>query len=137
MAHPFEVEQVELLAEVDVIQRLEVEIAGLVPAATHFEIGLIVRPDGSLRVREVGNRSQDRVGFGQCAVQLDLRRRSLLAQAAALFLAGLALGGILRLADRLADFIGLPIQVVERGLMFPAIGLQGDETIDVGFRAAI
>ena len=69
-------------------------------------------------------------------VELGLRGGRLLAQFAAFVLAGFALGGVLGLADRLADFVRLAIQLVDFGLLGLALVFQRDEPRDVGLRAA-
>ena len=87
-------------------------------------------------MRQVGDRPQDRVGSRRPRVQLGLGRGRLFAQRAALGLAGFALGGVLGLADRLADFVGLAVQFVDFDLPGFALGFQFDEPRHVGLRAA-
>ena len=61
----------------------------------------------------------------------------MLAQPAAFGFAGFALGRVFRLADRLADLVGLAIQFVGLGLLRLALGFECDEPGDIGLRAAI
>ena len=106
-------------------------------AAAEFEIRLIVGADRGGGMREVRNCPQDRCRLRSASsVELGFGGGGLLAQAAAFGLAGLALGGILGLADRLADFVGLAIQFLDLGLLGFALGFERDEPRDVGLRAA-
>ena len=88
-------------------------------------------------MREIRNRPQDGVRLFDDPLQLRLDRSGQFAQPAPFGLAGFALGGVLRLADRLAHVVGLAVQLIEFGLLGLAIGLEGDELIDVGLRAAV
>ncbi len=132
----FEVDQVEPLGQLDVVERFEVELGRLVRAAADFQVRLVVGPQRRVGVRHVGDRSQDGVRLGGQAVELELGLRRFFAQGAAFGLAGFALGGVLGLADRLADFVGAAIELVDLGLHPLAFGFQRDEPAHVGRRAA-
>ena len=89
-------------------------------------------------MRQVGDRAQDARRLSAVnASSSACSGRRLLAQLAAFVLAGFALGGVLGLADRLADLVGLAVQVVDFGLLGLALGLNGDELIDVSMGAAL
>ncbi len=47
-----------------------------------------------------------------------------------------ALGGVLRLADRLGQFVRLAVELLDLGLQRLSLAVQGHESIDVGLRAA-
>ena len=66
---------------------------------------------------------------------LDLGR--LFAQAAAFFLAGLALGGVFGLADRLGDLVGLAVELFELALQGLPLVFQLDEAVDVDLGVAV
>ena len=72
----------------------------------------------------VGSRSTSAASWSSSA----WRWRLLLAQLAAFFLAGLALGRVLGLADRLGDLVRLAVQLLDLdSASFPPPGLQFDE----------
>ena len=68
----FEIHQFELLAQIDVIQRFEVELWHRRFPATNFQVRLVVRSDRSIGVSHIRNRSLDRVHFRSDCVQLHL-----------------------------------------------------------------
>ena len=82
-----EIDQVKPLAQFDVIQRLEIEHRQRRLAAEEFQIGLIVRAQRGVGMREVGNRALNRLLLGSDAIELLLDLAGPLAEAAALFLA--------------------------------------------------
>ena len=71
------------------------------------------------------------------AVQLGLDLGRLLAELAAFFLAGLALGRVLGFADRLRHLVGLLVELVDPGLFRLPLGFERQETIDVDLHAAV
>ena len=127
-----EIDQVELLAQRDVIERLEIELRLRGLAAANFEVRLIVGAQRSVGMRHVGDRALDGVHLGQHRVEFGLRRRGLLAELPAFILAGFAFGGVFGLADRLRDLVGLLVQLVDFGLLVAALRVQGDELVDIG-----
>ncbi len=61
---PLEIEQSELFAQFDVIERLEIELGRCVLAAADFQVGRVVGAARRVGMRQVGNRLQDSVRFG-------------------------------------------------------------------------
>ncbi len=132
----FEIDQPQALRQFDVIERLEGERGRVDLAAANFQVRLIVNADRRIRVRQVGHRAQNDVGFGDNRVELCLRGARPVAQRPAFVLAGFALGRILGLADRFADLVGLAIQFVNFELFALAVSLELHETPHFGTRAA-
>jgi hypothetical protein len=87
----FEVDQVELLRQLDVIQRFEIELRNRGLSAEKLQVRFVVDADRGRGVREIGNRAYDRLRIGGDLIELLLDLRSLVADAAAFFLQRLAL----------------------------------------------
>ena len=84
VAPRLEIQQVELLAQLHVIERLEIELRQRRLAAEQLQVRLVVRADRGVGMREVGDRAVDGVQLGGERVELGLRRLRLLAQLPAL-----------------------------------------------------
>ncbi len=132
----FEVDQIEFFRQLDVIQRLEIELRQRRLAAEELQVRLVVHADRGGGVREIGNRPHDRVRFGHDLVELLLDLGGLVADAAAFLLQRLAL---LRrgLADRAGRLVGLAIGLVQLRLQRPPLGFERDEAIDIGRGVAV
>ena len=107
-----EVDQVELLRQFDVIERLEIELRDGRLAARDFEVRLVVDSHRCSRVGEVGNHPHDRVRLSRDLVEPLLDGGGLVADAAALFLQSVSLVGR-RLADGARSLVGLAIGLVQ------------------------
>ena len=108
-----EIHQIELLGQLHVVQRRKVELGQRRVAAEQFQVRLVVHADRRVGVRQVGNLPVDRVQFGGHLVELRLDGLRLLADLPALVFAGLALGRVLGLADRLGDLVRLAIEFLQ------------------------
>ena len=107
-----EVDQVERLGQFDVVERFEVERRRLVLALEHLA-AIVLAAHRHVGVREVRDHPLQVEDFRVEFVVGALLGVLLFAQAASFFLAGLALGGVLRLADRLAHLVRLPVQLLD------------------------
>ena len=121
---PLEIEQLQPLAERDVIERFEVEFRQRGLSFADLQVCLIVGAGRRVGMRHVGNRTMDHVEIGADALQLGLRGGSLLAQLASLILARFTLGRVFGLADRFRDFVGLPIEMIDLGLLIAPLSFQ-------------
>ncbi len=81
---------------------------------------------------EIWNLLEDRVGFGDYLIQLGLSLRAQIAQFATFFLASFALGRVHGLADRLADLVRLPVEVVHLLLFGLPRLLEAGKAVHVG-----
>ena len=104
----FEIDDTELFAKRDVVEGFEVELADRGRAALDFA-AVVLAADRRVGVSQVWNGRLDGTGFAVEFVVLSLGCFLLLAEAAALFLHGVAFGGILGLADHFGHFVGLAI----------------------------
>ncbi len=132
-----EIDQIELFGQLDVIQRLEIELRQRGLAAEQFEVRLVVHADRGVGMREVGNLPVERLQLDGQRVELRLASLRLFAQQPALFLAGLAFGRVFRLADRLRDLVRLAIELFDFHLEQPAGLFELDEAVDVDLHAAV
>ena len=131
----FEVEEFQAAADLDVVERLEVERPRGVLSATDLDGGIFATHGGGW-MGEVGHGAEDGIGLGNDLSRLRLKRRDLLAEPAALGLLGLAFGRVGRLADRLAHLGGGGVEPVDVGLKLPPQFVEGGKLRDVGRRAA-
>ena len=108
-----EVDQVELLGQLDVVQRLEIELRQRRLAAEQFQVRLVVDADGRGGVREIGNRPQDRLRLGGDLVELsaECRAASSRMRRPSSFRASRCSGR--GLADRPGRLVGLAIGLVD------------------------
>ena len=132
----FEIHQAEPFTQPDVVQGLEREHGRIVQPVADFQVGFIAHSDRRFGMRQVGDRAQNRVGIRHDLVQVRLRRARFFPQRAAFGFACFAFGWVLGLADRFADLVGLPIQLVDFHLCRPAPSFERDELPHVGRRAA-
>ena len=132
----FEIDQVVLLGQRDVIEHREAERPDVDLAAAQL-LARVLAADGRFGMRQVRHRVVDRppasaASRSMCSCDLLLH----LAQPAAFVLAGLALGIVLRLADRLADRVRQPRKLFDLGLQLPPLRFQLDEPRNVDLHAA-
>ena len=132
----FEIDEVVLLGERDVILDGEAEGADVGFAATELFAGVFAA-DGGIGVREVGHRVEDERRFGCKSLHVFGNLLLHFAKAAAFVFAGITLGVIFRFADRLADFICQTRELFRLGVQLAALGFEVDEAGDVGFYAAV
>ncbi len=112
-----EIHQIEFLGQLHVVQRLEIELRQRRLAAKQLQVRLVVHADRRVGVRHVGNLPVDRVQLGGHLRRVPLcSGLGLLAKLPALFLAGLAFGRVLGLADRLGDLVRLAIELLDLDL---------------------
>ena len=124
-----EIHEIELLADLDVIPRREVERRQGSRAVGHLDR---LHAQRGSRMGEIGDGAEQTVLLGSHPVHFGLGRGDLLPQPASLFLAGVALGRILGLANRLGDFIGAAVQLVHLLLASLAAAFQFHDAADVG-----
>ncbi len=131
----FEIEQIVQAAEFEVIARGKIELGDR--RFAERDLGGIVFPaDRHLGMREVGDRLEDFEDRCFEFVMGLLSRLFLFSQQAALGDPLLTIGVIARLADRLADLVGLAIQVLRGLQLLGALLLQFDQPIDVAIHSA-
>jgi hypothetical protein len=126
----FEIDQIKSLAQLHVIERLEIESWNRRLAAVQLSAGIFPAM-GRLRVRQVGHQFEQRIDFCVQSVMLLLRSIFAGSQCAPLGDSLLALCVINRTTDRLADFIGLPIEVFCFQQQRAALAFQRHKPIDI------
>jgi hypothetical protein len=131
----FEVDQVVLLGQLHVVLHREPHRRHLRGALAQLTARILTAA-GRVGMRHVRQAAVDRPRLGVDPVEVGLLRFLRFAELAPLFLAGVALGVVLRLADRLANDVGLPRQLFDLLLEGSALRLQGDEARHVGLHAA-
>ena len=121
----------ERRAEVDVVPRRELEAARRAPAA-HLDVGALVRADRHARVGQVGQRHQHRRQLGLDRLQPRRRALELAGDAVHLGHLGAGVGALpLLLADLLRQAVAPRLQLLGARLQALALGLEGDEALDV------
>ena len=126
-----EVDQVELLGQFDVVERLEVELGYCRLAAKQFEVRLVVHADGRVGVREVRNHPMQAVQFGGQRIELNLGVLLLLAKRLPLLFPLIAFGLILGFADGFRDLVRLAVQLLGLGQFRLAALIEFDESADI------
>ena len=99
---PFEIDQVVLRGEIDMIERLEIELRQLTNAA-NFDVLLVDLADRSVRVRQVRNLHHQIVEFALDRSESFFRRRDFRSQLLTTSNQRVALLGTFRLASLLRD----------------------------------
>ena len=138
--HPgprLEVDQAEPLAQLDVVQRLEIERRQGRLAAEQLEVGLVVDADRGVGVRDIGDRAMDRLLLDGDGVQFRLDFGGPSAEVASLGLQRFAFRLVLGLADGFREFVRLAIELFDLGLQGLPPAVEGDEAINVGLGAAM
>jgi hypothetical protein len=129
-----EVEQVEHLAQGDVVPGSEVETRRLAHLAQHEEC--LLSAGGRVRVHEVGNHREVFLQLGLGFDQLRLGVRDLLLQAPPFHDVVIALLRRQLVLARLLVLVAAVIDLVQLGLEGGHALLSGDGCVDVGFNAA-
>ena len=131
------IHQIELLGQLHVVERREIERRQRRFSAEHFQVRLVVHPDRRIRVRKVGNPPLQGVQVAGQLFQLGLQRLVPLAKLTPLFLACLAFGRIFGLADRLGNFVRLAIEFLDLDLQPLATFFELHKAVDIDLNTAI
>jgi len=133
-ARRLEIHETELLADLHVVPRREVELGDGRSAPTDFGR---LHADGGCRMRHVRDQAQQPIQLLDGPVQFPLRRGRLLAELAPLLLARFALGGVFGLADRLGHLVRPAIELVDFELARPAPLVQLSHAVQVDLDPAV
>src|SRR5262245_36588661 len=117
------------------IERFEIEFSDRRDTAANLA-AIVLPANRRIVMRKVWNRGLNCTRFCIHLVMLGLRRILLVAQSPAFFLARLALGRILGLADGFAVLVRLPVQVLDKLQLLPPRRFQLDQSIDIALYAA-
>src|SRR5690606_4053744 len=132
-----EVDQLVLLAQFDVIERLEQKLTHGRFAASDLAVRRIILAAWSFRVREVGNGCLNRHYFGVELVVLALGGLLGFTQSPPFGHPRFALGRILRLTDAFRNFVRLPIQLLDLLELRSPLGFELNQSIDVSRGIAV
>ena len=132
-----EVDQVELLAKLDVVQRLKIELGERSGAAHQLQIVFIVDPDRRVRVRHVRDGRVNDVQLRRDLLEFLVHAGFLGAERFALLLELVALVFVLGLSDGFGKLVRLAVQVL--GLLLQVLThiFQLDEAVQFDVHVAI